>query len=70
MRLANIQAASVQIRRIVGLEVDSNPTNIAAAAADAVWQAVEFDVPQEVMNRINRAVLEGCKGSYQLHLFH
>lgn len=69
LRVAGISTAAVRIKRIVGLEVDSNPTNIAAAAADAVWKAVEFDVPPEVTNKIIQAVLEAWKCSCQLQPF-
>ena len=58
LRLAGVSAA-VKIRRIVGTNVDTNPANIAAATADAVWKAVGFEIPQAIMKRISQAVLEG-----------
>lgn len=57
LRLAEISSASVRIVVIAGLLTDSTATNVAAAAANAVWNAVNFEVPQEVTDRINQAVL-------------
>lgn len=67
--LAGICGASVEIKMIAGLDTDSSPTNIAAAAADAVWKAVGFHVPNEITQQINQAVLAGWEPPCQLRKF-
>ncbi len=69
LRVAGVTAASVEIKRIVGLMVDTIPTNIAAAAADAVWKAINFDVPKQITHNINQAVLIGWKNPHVLQKF-
>ncbi|WP_105484097.1 hypothetical protein [Abditibacterium utsteinense] len=57
LRLAEVSSAFVRVVRAIGVEVDTTSTNVAAAAADAVWKAVKFEVPEKVTDKIRQAVL-------------
>jgi len=47
---------AVAIRKIEGMQTDTNPTVVAAAAADAVWKALGFQPPEEVTACIEQKV--------------
>ena len=54
--VAALPTARVTIVRIAGLTTDTNPTVVGAAAAFALWQAVGFSPPAEVIGRLEATV--------------
>jgi hypothetical protein len=49
-------SATVVIRRITGMVTDTNPTAVAAAAADAIWNALDFKPSKEVADHLESVV--------------
>jgi len=49
----------VEILSIEGVSTDTNASTIAAAAALAVWRALDFTPPPEVFERIDQVILRG-----------
>ena len=47
----------VVITRIRGAHTDTNPTIVAAAAMNAVWKALSFQPPEELISCIEQKVL-------------
>src|SRR5579863_8866347 len=45
LRVAGRTDCSVIVSRITGASTDTNPTVVAAAAADAVWKALQYTPP-------------------------
>lgn len=54
--VAALPKSRVTIVRIAGLTTDTNPTIVGAAAAFALWQAVGFSPPAQVIAHLEAAV--------------
>jgi hypothetical protein len=59
LRIAGVTQANVIITRILGCSVtDTNPTIVAAAAADALWIALSFTPPTEAVGFLAQQAFE------------
>jgi hypothetical protein len=63
LEVADVQKAEVTITHIEGLSTDTNPTIVAAAAARALWNALEISVSNETEKNLENYVLQ----SWQKH---
>lgn len=54
--VAGLAGARVTVERISGLLTDTNPTIVAAAAALAVWNAIGFQPPPPIFERLEAQV--------------
>jgi hypothetical protein len=52
LSIAGRPTAEVVVSRITGLSTDTNPTIVAVAAAHAVWNALGFAPPDEVVRAL------------------
>lgn len=59
LEAANALPCSVRITEIAGAGVETTPTVVAAAAAEAIWLAIGFAPPADVRARIARSVERG-----------
>ncbi len=57
LQVANV-TANVVIRRITGMLTDTNPSIVAAAAANAIWDAVEFSPSSEAIACMESVVFQ------------
>ena len=57
LRVAERSDCSVTIRGISGLSTDTDPTIVAAAAADAVWKALNYVPSETVRQGVERVTL-------------
>jgi hypothetical protein len=57
LRVAGARDCGVRVVLIEGMTSDTNATIVAAAAARAVWRALEFTPPSEVVATIDAEVL-------------
>lgn len=53
---AGVSDAQVVVTRISGLETDTNPSAVGAAAAFAVWRALACAPPEDTLKRIEDVV--------------
>lgn len=56
LSVATQSSTRVLIDRITGLTTDTNPTIVGAAAALAVWQALAFSPPPDILQRLEAVV--------------
>lgn len=56
LKCAGQSHLGVTITSISGMTTDTNPTVLAAAAADAVWKALAFTPPADIANRLEALV--------------
>lgn len=63
---APLPPVRVTIRRISGSSTDTNPTVVGAAAALALWRAVDFSPPTQMIEKLEAAVW----GSWQFPAHH
>lgn len=56
LRLAQAPPCRVTITKIEGLFTDTNPTIVGAAAAFAVWKALDYQPSQEEIQRLEEIV--------------
>lgn len=61
LEVADVQKVNVTITQIEGLTIDTNPTICAAAAARALWNALEITVSEETENNLENYVLQSWK---------
>lgn len=59
--IAGVPGARVRIERITGMETDTNPTIVAAAAALAVWNAIGFEPAHSVHALVEAHVFASWK---------
>lgn len=63
--IAEKKKCRVQITKIEGLSTDTNPTIVGVAAAFATWQALDFNAPKEVVEKIEKQALSSWSLSHQ-----
>lgn len=63
MEVAARSDCGVTIVRILGMTTDTNPTIVAAAAADATWNALGFAPRASVRQRVESVVLRSWEGA-------
>lgn len=54
----------VKVTKIEGLSTDTNPTIVAYAAALAVWKALGFEPPKELVEKLEALVFTSWKRPY------
>ena len=70
LRLTNSLPCAVRITEVEGEKSHTNPTVVAAAAAYAVWEALGYEPPQEIHDRISGEVdVSRQRGGDYLGLF-
>lgn len=57
LQVSNV-TANVVVRRITGMITDTNPSVVAAAAANAIWNAVGFSPPADVIALMESVVFQ------------
>lgn len=58
LQVARALPCAVRVTEVAGDPGHTRPTVLAAAAAQAVWEALEFEPPFEVLERLQARVLE------------
>ena len=64
LSLAERHDCWVNVTMIEGLGTDTNPTIVGYTAAVAVWQALDFVPPQEVIEKLEAIVFNSWKRPY------
>jgi hypothetical protein len=61
---AGVGTARVEVVKIVGMITDTNPSVVGAAAAIAIWKALEFEPPEEVISSMEAVVFGNWQRSH------
>jgi len=61
LSLVRHTSCRVDVREIDGLTTDTNPTIVGYAAALAVWQALGFEPPSEVIEKLEAVVFSSWR---------
>lgn len=64
LQVVQVSDVRVVVKRITGMTTDTNPTIVAAAAAKAVWSALDFEAPENVTQRMENLVFSSWQRSH------